>query len=133
MRVGNSTPMVDFVVLRSYDRAVTSEPADVDGDMRAGIDAAERYGTFAHNVVSAQFDAIRALPPPLPSPIPLVSPGSLWSGVGERVREVASQSAVVDAALATGVVDSARAFGVPVPPDVAARAAGGGTATDSAI
>jgi hypothetical protein len=120
-------------VLRSYDRTMTSEPPDADGYVRAGIDAAERYGTFAHNVVSAQFDGIRALPTASPSLIPPVSPGSLWSGVNEIVREVASQSAVVDAALAKDAVDSARAFGVPVPPDVAARAAGGGTAADGAI
>jgi hypothetical protein len=112
---------------------MTSEPPDADGYVCAGIDAAEGYGTFAHNVVSAHFDGIRALPPPPPlcSPIPVLPPGSLWSGVNEIVREVASRSAIVDGALAKDAVDIATAFGVPVPPDVAARAAGGGAAERS--
>jgi hypothetical protein len=85
--------------------------------VEAGIDHAERYGAFVHGIVSAEFEARRAMSPVLPC-TPTVPTGSMWAAVAEATADVEQNARVVDAAAAGAIAENADSLGGALPADI---------------
>ena len=92
--------------------------------IRIAIEAAERWPDFARDSMDARFDALRNIGALTPMP-PEEPDDSAWSVVNGIVAEAEQQSREMERSFAARVIDDARWFGVPVPPDVAALAENG--------
>jgi hypothetical protein len=97
--------------------------SDGDGNahgayVEAGIDHAERNGAVVHSVASAEFEALRAMPPVVPC-TPTVPTGSIWAAVAGATADVEQSARVVDAAAAAAIAENVDRLGGSLPADIA--------------
>lgn len=103
--------------------------ADEDRDIRHGVEDAIRYARRAKDLVDEQFRLVQSSPSsPTPASLTLPTAGlnpfdaAASALLGRAQQGHATVSRVIDARAAATVAETAQWLGVPVPPDIQARA-----------